>query len=78
MSTTENDLANEPAISDATGQLDARFVLWRVFCAEAGIPVDTMPSELKGEQKERWEKIKDNKLHKPTEETPTKPMTTES
>ena len=78
MSTTENDLPDESPISDATGQLDARFVLWRVFCTDAGIPVETMPSELKGEQKERWDKMKVTQLHQPTEQAPTPPVTTES
>ncbi len=31
-------------ISDGTGQFDNRFVLWRRFCAEAGIPVETLPT----------------------------------
>ena len=59
-------VANE--ISEGTGQFDSRFVLWRTFCAEAGIPVDTLPSDLQGENRERWEKLKDERLHKPAGE----------
>ena len=55
-------------IPEGTGQFDNRFVLWRTFCAEAGIPVDTLPSDLQGEHRERWEKLKDERLHKPAEE----------
>ena len=49
-------------ISDETGQYDARFLLWRKFCAENGVPVETLPSDLSGEVKERWEKIKAERL----------------
>jgi hypothetical protein len=51
-------------ISEGTGQFDNRFVLWRTFCAEAGIPVETLPSDLTGEHKERWEKLKNERLNK--------------
>lgn len=54
-------------ISPLTGELDARFMLWRVFCAENAIAVDSLPSELRGEAKERWEKFKEERLHKPVE-----------
>lgn len=56
-STKSNEIAGE------TGQLDTRFVLWRAFCAESGVSVETLPSELSGEAKERWEKMKDSELH---------------
>jgi len=59
-------LSNE--ISDGTGQFDARFVLWRRFCAENGIAVETLPSDLKGDAKDKWEKLKNEQLHKPAEE----------
>ena len=55
-------------ISAQTGQFDLRFILWRSFCDENGVPVETLPSELKGEIKEKWEKIKNRNLHKPAEE----------
>lgn len=45
-------------VSDETGQFDPRFVLWRKFCADRGIPVDSLPSNLSGELKEQWEKLK--------------------
>jgi hypothetical protein len=52
-------------ISDGTGQFDARFVLWRRFCADNGIPVETLPSDLIGEAKEKWERLKNERLRKP-------------
>lgn len=51
-------------ISDETGQHDARFLLWRRFCTDNDIPVETMPSELSGEAKQKWDKLKDNLLPK--------------
>jgi predicted amidohydrolase len=51
-------------ISDGTGQFDARFVLWRQFCADNGVPVETLPSALTGETKDRWEKLKSERLKK--------------
>ena len=54
-------------ISDGTGQFDTRFVLWRRFCADNNIPVETLPSDLTGETKDRWEKLKNEQLRKPTE-----------
>jgi hypothetical protein len=52
-------------ISDETGQYDARFILWRQFCAQNNIPVDTLPSDLSGTARETWEKLKEARLHKP-------------
>ena len=52
-------------ISDGTGQFDARFLLWRRFCADNGIPVETLPSDLTGEAKENWERLKNERLRKP-------------
>ncbi len=49
-------------ISDSTGQYDLRFVLWRQFCAQNGIAVDTLPSQLDDEQKDRWEEMKSKRL----------------
>ncbi|HKG11859.1 MAG TPA: hypothetical protein VKB12_00915 [Pyrinomonadaceae bacterium] len=51
-------------ISDVTGQFDARFVLWRQFCGDHNIPVDTLPSALTGDIKDKWEKLKDERLKK--------------
>ena len=49
-------------ISDQTGQFDARFLLWRKFCAENDVPVDTLPSQLTGKAKENWENLKSEEL----------------
>ena len=54
-------------ISDETGQHDARFLLWRRFCADNNIPVETMPGDLSGEAKQKWEKLKANLLPKSRE-----------
>ena len=50
------------SVSDSTGQYDLRFVLWRQFCAQYQIPVDTLPSQLEDEQKELWEAMKAKRL----------------
>lgn len=54
-------------ISEDTGQLDVRFALWRKFCAGNGVAVDTLPSELSEEERERWERLKEEDLNKPQE-----------
>jgi len=54
-------------IPEGTGQFDNRFVLWRTFCAEAGIPVETLPSDLTGDARDKWEQLKNERLHKPAE-----------
>jgi hypothetical protein len=58
-------LPNE--ISEGTGQFDARFMLWRAFCVENNVPVETLPSDLTGDVKEKWEKLKNEQLRKPAE-----------
>jgi hypothetical protein len=50
------------SVSESTGQYDLRFVLWRQFCSQHNIPVDTLPSQLNEEQKERWEEMKEKRL----------------
>jgi hypothetical protein len=50
------------SISDSTGQYDLRFLLWRQFCSENGIPVDTLPSQLTDDQKDKWENMKAKRL----------------
>jgi CheY-like chemotaxis protein len=45
-------------ISDTTGNLDPRFMLWRMFCAENKIPLDTLPSELNKEMNRKWRELK--------------------
>lgn len=49
-------------ISDETGQFDLRFVLWRHFCSINNIPVESLPSQLNDEQKEKWEHLKASRL----------------
>ena len=56
---------NEPldnVISDETGQFDLRFILWRHFCAENNVPVESFPSDLSEELKDKWDELKSNKL----------------
>ena len=48
----------ENEVSDETGQYDARFMLWRKFCDEHGIPVASLPSQLSSELKREWEELK--------------------
>jgi len=54
-------------ISDETGQFDLRFILWRHFCQQNNIPVATLPSQLDGELKEKWEELKASRLRGPTQ-----------
>jgi hypothetical protein len=57
-------------INPETGQFDARFILWRVFCAEHDVPLETLPSDLTGDIRDKWEKLKNDRLHRPTENNP--------
>ncbi|MBC8030343.1 MAG: hypothetical protein H7Z16_09545 [Pyrinomonadaceae bacterium] len=52
-------------ISDETGAFDLRFVLWRHFCAQNNISVETLPSQLDGDQKDKWEEMKSSRLRGP-------------
>ncbi|HEY3027982.1 MAG TPA: hypothetical protein VGJ55_17670 [Pyrinomonadaceae bacterium] len=61
MSKPENEPL-ENVISDQTGQFDLRFILWRHFCAENNLPVETLPSQLSGEMKDKWDELKSTKL----------------
>lgn len=63
----EQPSSSSNVISDETGPLDVRFALWRRFCAENGLTVETLPSELSGEAKTEWEKLKQSDLPKPNE-----------
>ena len=45
-------------ISNTTGNLDPRFMLWRMFCAENKIPLETLPSNLSREMNKRWQQLK--------------------
>ncbi len=58
---TDNDAVMN-TISDETGQFDARFLLWRTFCAENNVPVETLPSDLTGDIRDKWNALKDSKL----------------
>jgi hypothetical protein len=49
-------------ITDETGEFDARFLLWRSFCAEHDVPVETLPSDLTGDVRDKWNELKDSKL----------------
>lgn len=61
----QKEILNE--VSDETGQFDPRFLLWRKFCADHGIAVESLPGDLRGEVKEQWEKLKNGEL-RPTSE----------
>ncbi len=52
-------------ISEHTGQFDLRFLLWRQFCAQNNIPVESLPSQLSDKQKESWEELKASRLRNP-------------
>jgi len=54
----ENQQAPSNEVSDETGQFDPRFLLWRKFCDDHGVAVNTLPSDLSGEMKNKWEKQK--------------------
>jgi hypothetical protein len=52
----------ENVISDQTGQFDLRFILWRHFCEENNLPVETFSSDLSDELKDKWDALKASKL----------------
>jgi hypothetical protein len=52
-------------ISDETGEFDQRFILWRRFCSQNNIPVETLPSQLNAAQRERWDEMKARRLRRP-------------
>jgi hypothetical protein len=58
----EQPPSSSEAISNETGDLDVRFALWRKFCGDRGLEVETLPSELCGEDKTEWEKLKESDL----------------
>ena len=51
-------------ISEETGQFDLRFILWRHFCTQNKIPVETLPSQLNDDQRQKWEQLKEKRLRK--------------
>lgn len=54
--------ATQNEVSDETGQFDPRFVLWRKFCADQGIAVNSLPGDLNVEIREQWERLKEGGL----------------
>ena len=54
-------------ISADSGRLDPRFALWRSFCAEHDVPVESMPGDLTERLKEQWEGFKEQEIHAPEE-----------
>jgi|GEM_PF-2332954 len=56
---SEDQQAVTNEVSDETGQHDPRFLLWRKFCADHGVDVNTLPGDLTSETKEQWEKLKE-------------------
>src|SRR5215207_8046118 len=49
-------------ISDGSGPLDPRYALWRSFCAEHGVPFETLPGDLADPLREKWEGLKDEEI----------------
>ena len=64
--TTKEPPPVDNTISEETGQFDLRFVLWRHFCAQNNVPVESLPSQLKDELKDKWEEMKASRLRGPT------------
>ena len=58
----DKKIGNE--VTDETGQFDARFLLWRKFCSDHDVAVDTLPSQLTGKAKDAWEQLKEEELKK--------------
>jgi two-component system cell cycle response regulator DivK len=50
--------ASKAGISDTSGNLDPRFMLWRMFCAQNNLPIETLPSSLSRELKKKWQQLK--------------------
>lgn len=50
--------SSKAGITDETGNLDPRFMLWRMFCAENNVPLETLPSSLTRELKKKWQQLK--------------------
>jgi hypothetical protein len=67
MSSEKKEPKVDNTISDQTGQFDLRFILWRHFCTENSIPVETLPSQLNDTQKDLWEELKASRLRGPSQ-----------
>jgi hypothetical protein len=59
---SKQDKPIDNVISDETGQFDLRFILWRHFCEENNLPVETLSSQLSDDMKDKWEELKASKL----------------
>lgn len=55
---TVEETTAKTEIPDLSGELDPRFMLWRMFCAENNISVDALPSQLSRELKRKWQQLK--------------------
>ncbi len=49
-------------ISEQTGQYDLRFILWRQFCRENNVPVESLPGDLEGDIRDQWQEFKNARL----------------
>lgn len=67
MSSEKKEPKVDNTISDQTGQFDLRFILWRHFCTQNSIPVETLPSQLNDTQKDLWEELKASRLRGPSQ-----------
>lgn len=67
MAKKEEEPTVDNTISDETGAFDLRFILWRHFCQQYNISVETLPSQLTGQQKDKWEELKASRLRGPTQ-----------
>ncbi len=65
---TEDKAGEKPTvpniISDETGQYDARFLLWRIFCAEHDVAVETLPGDLPADIKAKWDQVKNKNMNR--------------
>jgi hypothetical protein len=59
---SKQDKPIDNVISDETGQFDLRFILWRQFCNQNNLPVETLSSQLSDDMKDKWEELKASKL----------------
>jgi CheY-like chemotaxis protein len=56
--TSEQEQPSAAAISKTTGNLDPRFMLWRMFCAQNNVPIETLPSTMSKELQKKWQQLK--------------------
>jgi CheY-like chemotaxis protein len=58
---TAKEKSSKSNISENTGNLDPRFMLWRMFCAENNLSLETLPSSMSRELKRKWQQLKKNR-----------------